>query len=501
MRLPSRLSIVVAVAAFTSACGGDRPGSSVSCQRDRDCPTGQGTCTVNGDCDSGFVCNSQLHSCAQCTFDQQCQGVAGKTHCDGASGTCVACNANIDCVTLVGTGHYCDPGHTCKPGCLHDADCSASTGERCDGATATTPGKCIQCKTNLDCQSTGATACDETSHCVQCAGRTQGAANQFCGSGTPECNLATRTCVACLPANNRSGADCGYPVGPGKLDSHDAKTCDAATSSCVDGCQFDEQCGCVRNGSGDEGNCFRNPDGEHCDPTRTAMKGADGTFRPSLGGCVQCLTNAHCQSRRTSAAGSRCHSDACEPYCDSDAECVLPDAANPGATKQLLCQQTAGHDVQHKTCTECACEVPSAADGTYCEVKLDGSAACAPSGSGNPRVCDKATLLCRKKRQNEQCLTSGECGDVNDPTIGACNPIPGFCAFHSHSGTTAGDTERYCSAAKNLGRCGVPCDDYPNNRCVGTTPCPSGSACSQATNEGSGPGAGQVCVAQSCNYH
>ena len=547
----SRLSLVLAFATFSSAfsCGGTRPSSLGGCQRDRDCPAGQGcvqnsctplpcggcqpdeacgsdgkcapaqgqscanhtcpaafpcngsvcskTCTVDVDCDKGYVCNSQLHSCAQCTFDKQCEGVAGKTHCDGQSGTCVACNANIDCTTAVGTGHYCDVAHTCKAGCLRDADCNASIGETCDGAAGTTPGKCIQCKRDGDCLG-GAPSCDETNHCVQCSGATQAAANSFCGPGgnTPECNLATKTCVGCLPANNQSGLDCGYPLPGGTRDPHVAQTCGPA-NSCVEGCQFDEQCGCVRNSSGAEGDCYRKSLGlEHCDPKRTSMLQADGvTYKPSQGGCVQCVNNAQCAYKRTPRAGSRCTNDSCEPFCDSDADCLLPDAANPGATRQLFCQQTPGHDAQHKTCTECRCDVPGA-DATYCEVNTDGSAACAPA-SGSPRVCDRDTLLCRKKNQGELCLTSGECGNAYDPTVGQCLPTPGFCAFHSHPGSTTGG-ETYCSPSKNVGRCAVPCDDYFTNRCVGGTNCPSGSSCRAATNEASKPI--NSCVPSSCSY-
>ena len=168
--MPSlRRPLAVLACSFLLACGGGRAGAPLQCQRDRDCPVGQGCvasacvplpcagacqpeqacgsdgkcspaqgatcadhtcpstypcngtvcakgCTLNSDCDPGSVCNSQLHSCAQCTFNADCAGVTGKTRCDSTSGVCVACQANIDCVTSVGPDHIC-ANHTCIPGC------------------------------------------------------------------------------------------------------------------------------------------------------------------------------------------------------------------------------------------------------------------------------------------------------------------------------------------------------------------------------------------------
>src|SRR5438132_2340409 len=87
-------------------------GSVVACPTTYPCNSG-GTCakpcTVNADCEAGFVCNSGLKSCTECAFDTQCAGnKAGKTHCDPDHGACVACNVNLDCVKALGTGHFCD---------------------------------------------------------------------------------------------------------------------------------------------------------------------------------------------------------------------------------------------------------------------------------------------------------------------------------------------------------------------------------------------------------
>ncbi len=525
---------------FLFACGGGRPATTPQCQRDRDCPAGQGCinslcaplpcagacqpdqacgsdgtctaaqgascsnhtcpsaypcngtvcakgCTLNSDCDPGSVCNSQLHSCAQCTFNADCAGVTGKTKCDSTSGICVACQANIDCTTSVGPDHICT-NHACVPGCQTDSDCNAGNGEKCDGATQTTPGRCIQCRSNSDC-AVPASACDDTGHCVGCYGTTQAAANLFCGPGSPECDLPSKTCVACLAANNASGLDCGYQ-GTTPPDPHYAQTCNPSTHSCVPGCATDAQCGCPRTASGGlESNCPRFPDQEHCDPARTTMNGAS-----SLGACVQCRTktNSDCAYKVKGTTqyngtygtfnGSRCVSDTCVEGCDADADC-------PG---NRVCHLGASGDANNHKCVECACE-SAGADPTWCDATV-----CQNKGD----VCDVSTLLCRKKRQAEECATSKECGDVNDPTIGQCIPVPGFCVY-SAGQNDPNRTVTTCSSGTSVpfGRCGVSCNDLQQNYCVAGVPCPSGSTCVQATNEGgtqTPPPSGTYCVPASC---
>jgi hypothetical protein len=557
MSMLCRTSTVLALvcSAMLIACGAGHAGSQ-SCRQDKECPAGQGClnnvcaplacggcqpeeacgtdgkcvpaqgascvnhtcppaypcngtvcakpCTVDKDCDIGLVCNSQVHSCAECSFNSQCAAKAGRPVCDtdpsagalaaSGAGLCVACNVNFDCTKALGSGHYCD-GHICKTGCKIDGDCNQSQGEKCD--TSVTPGKCIQCKVSADCaaQGPGAQACDNTGHCVQCYGSTQATANAFCGAGTPECNLANKTCVQCLPANNQSGADCGYLIA-GSMDPHDATTCDPGTFSCVPGCKFDEQCGCPRNGpGGTESNCQRKPDQEHCDPSRTTMVGVTGTTQ---GACVQCYNdNKHCAYKVMGSAqyggayaslnGSRCMNDSCVEGCDTDNDCPSGRICHIG---------TSSSDPNNHKCVECKCDVPGI-DPTWCDTTAAGTAACANDTGGNPRVCDAATLLCRKKRMGEECSKSNECGDTHDPTIGACLPTPAMCVYHSHSGSNVGG-ETYCFAGGLQGRCGVPCDGFFNNSCVqGTASCPPNSSCRQATNEAGAAGA--YCVASKCN--
>jgi hypothetical protein len=512
-------------------------------------------CTLNSDCDPGLTCNSGLKSCTQCTFNADCAGQQGKPVCDtdpsagtaAATGTgvCVQCDVDIDCTKALGSGHFCS-AHACKTGCAADADCNQTAGETCD--TSSTPGKCIQCKTNNDCSSFGAAAgaCDDTNHCVQCWGATQGVANSFCGPGTPECNLTTKACVQCLTANDASGADCGYLVN-GQRDPHDASTCDPGTNSCTcsplvsgcspapyaAGCAGDTQCGCPRNGPGNaEGlcalyphqqQCSGDPDcgagnhcdlgttpgkckdaagnlvftsGERCDKGLTAMPGVTGQ---TLGACVECVTgqNQECEYRVKGSAlytgsfanlnGARCLADNCVEGCDADADCWPDHTTYNGKTCHL------GPGPQNHKCVSCECASPGT-DSTWCYATTnpDGSPRC--SGT---KVCDTGTLSCRLKNQGEQCLHTNECGDPTDPTIGGCIGTGAICVFSSQDGCGTGG-QTYCAAGSQYGRCGIPCTDFCANQCISGTSCPSGSSCRQASSETSGVG-GNVCVANSCN--
>ena len=513
--MPRCSPAVVASLCFAAfACGkGNSPAGS--CQHDFDCPTGESCvsgackslpcggvcarpCTLNSDCDTSLFCNSQLKSCTECAFDSQCAGKTGKPVCDTTSGSCAACNVDFDCVKALGAGHFCD-SHACKAGCNTTADCNAGLGETCDASTA--PGKCIQCHTSSDCAAQGpaASACDETGHCVQCSGASQAAANTFCSSGTPECNLATRTCVGCLPANNQSGLDCGYANGA-TMDPHDAETCDPATFLCTGrgsetkaaGCEFDSQCGCPRTVGGGtvESACSRFPDQEHCDKTRTTMSGVTGA---TLGACVQCTENTHCEykihgttqysGQYAAYDGSRCVADSCVEGCDTDNDCWPDHATSNGKICHL------GNDANNHKCVDCACDEPGA-DPSFCEVNSTGGRACSNTAGGKPRVCDATTLLCRRKHEGESCDASSECGAQVDPVSASeCVAVggtgDGFCAIENN------DSGTFCSATHGApGRCAAFCND--------TCSCVNGSSCHNASDTAGAPN--KACISSKCSY-
>ncbi len=509
------------------------------------CPTGYsctGTicakpCTLDQDCGTGFVCNTGLGKCAQCTFDNQCAGVSGKPRCDSSTGSCVACTQPIDC----SHGTFCDTGsHTCKTGCLVDGDCNVATGEHCSGASGQTPGKCIQCTVATqatDCQAP-TPACDSTGHCVGCVSNNDCAPN----SGLTECDTTSKTCVQCLASNNATGQDCGVIPYSGATvrDPHDVKTCNAA-HSCTDGCQFDTQCGCPLDVHGNETSCQRQPhitcyadsqcqkinaaatcvgtDGhtvagtcmqngntvvvsaEHCDPSLTRL--ADGTT-VSQGACAECVTghNDQCKYRVKGSTqyngafaalnGGRCVNDVCVDGCDSTNDCATG----------LLCHLSAvpSDPLNHK-CVQCSCDGQTVTDNAWC---LDA----ADCGS---QVCDTATLSCRKKRFNETCSQSTECGDTKDPALQQngstdCVPVPAIC-LKEYSSTATGSPDTFCaSPGLPSGRCAIPCNDFNTNQCISGDPqanCPYNTVCRGSNDQGSGgnPGQGKYCVPASCTPH
>lgn len=556
-------ALVLAFAALSAACGGDTPDPG-ACTKSSQCPAGQGCqaghcaplpcggcqadqvcqdsgscaqaqgakcptagcpqgytcnknnvcsipCTLDRDCgDPSLKCNPNTGTCAQCVFDSQCTTIAGKPRCDPASGNCVACLQPIDC----SSGHFCEQStHLCQTGCKQNSDCNLSAGERCTGATASTPGKCVQCTADTDCGGSPSTpACDVPSgRCVGCAG------DKYCNQSSPRCDPVAQLCVQCLPANNASGSDCGYQfVNGGPKDPHNALTCDPTSKSCVPGCETDAQCGCpIDPGTGKPTNCARLHSGGHCDPTLTSMPGVAG---PSEGGCVECKLNIDCKCKVKGAtastpgcdatwpqlgalSGARCLRNAttsygeCKEGCDTNADCPA----------NMLCGP-AGSANAHK-CVECSCNSGNLSpDGTWCNDPVGSNpiGGCAQISATAYKVCDAATLTCRLKREAEQCDSSKECGDTRDPTVGQCVPGAQFCVKNAHAYTPVGAPELYCDPGKVHGRCGIACDDAQTNSCnqgAGTA-CPNNTNCKTATAVDTPPGGlnvGKYCVSNKCN--
>jgi len=533
------------------------------------CPTGypcnsggicSKPCTLNSQCDPGLLCNGDTKSCAQCISNSDCASVKGKPVCDtdgtypaaltaAGQGSCVQCVVDFDCVKALGSGHFCD-AHVCKVGCASNNDCNSALNETCD--TSTTPGKCVQCHTNNDCAAAygqSASVCDDTKHCVQCWGSDQTSANTSCGGGTNECNLTTKTCVQCLPANNASGADCGSLVN-GSMDPHDARTCDPATNSCTcgplvpnctgtyaAGCQTDSQCGCPRNvfpGATEDAcvpmyphqiTCSHDSDcgagnhcvtastnycadaagnaiitsGEHCDPNRNTMPGVTGA---TLGACVDCTNNTHCEYRITNSTlypdssgnhpfaklnGARCVADNCVEGCDADADCY-PNHVSDGSK---ICHLGLSGDPNNHKCVTCNCDNVSA-DGTYCDYLANNTTrACANDSQGRLQVCDHDTLQCRRKREGEVCLADNECGAPmpgSDCQTVSTNFPDGFCVKIYPGDSVSGRPDQWCSPGLQTGRCASFCGD--GCTCVGA------QACGQAEDPQNQQG--MVCVPSSC---
>lgn len=468
------------------------------------CPTGYScsaagnvcnkVCVVDRDCDTGTVCNSG--ACVQCVFDSQCTTVAGKPRCEPTKGQCVACLEPIDCTRALGSGNYCEAStHTCAPGCKVDGDCNLSQGEICNGATATTPGKCVQCRNDGECN-LGAPACDPTGHCVACT------EDKYCTPGAPRCDGTTKTCVKCLPANDASGTDCGYnfpdqPGVPAHMDPHNALVCDATAKQCVVGCKVDANCGCPVKADGKPTDCPRRWTQERCDPNKTAM---DGIVGPTQGACVECNVNADCKClvkgnetkpecvgnpRGGSLNGAQCDAPSakCVVGCDADADCPA----------NRLCSLTGA--TAH-TCVECSCLNKTVYDANlgfagWCNDPSNGFTGCGVASGGVQLVCDADTNACRKKRQSESCSTYLECGDPHDPKTGLCIPNLAICVFSSVP--YAGSPRTYCAPGKNTGRCGIACVDNQTNTCTQDPAyCPTNTQCRSALEDNSH--LGKYCV-------
>jgi hypothetical protein len=504
------------------------------------CPTGfqctaqnlcAKSCQRDAQCGAGLVCNASY--CVECFPDDTkavaCNGVAASTKPWCSGGRCVQCRPNTrDCPS----GGFCNPASSsCVPGCRTSDDCNVGGGEHCEGATASAPGRCVQCSVSptVTASDPGCPfnipgvpdlpACNPDGVCVKCR------ADRFCPVATPHCNVASAasaasafTCVSCLPANDATGLDCGRLATATSTakDPHTGKTCDPGSFTCTTGCRSDAQCGCTADpATGKPIACPRRFLQEKCDPALRSMI-VDGTSTSSIGGCVECTANVDCRCKVQGASatttpscagwpglgglnGARCTKDgngygACTEGCDADADCP----------SGLTCSLSGAN--AHK-CVQCKC--PVGATGAFCDNPaapgVVGGCGLSGGATGVQLVCDTATLLCRLKRQGEPCSASAECGDQGDPTIGACLKGAHFCVKNAHGYTNP--QELYCDPGKATGRCGTACvdNDPAVNSCNGASPparCPSGSLCKTATSIDQPPGGlattGKYCVPDLC---
>ena len=192
-----------------TACGeniGDSCDLDTPCCSGLDCIDGAcgpaclpqgGTCSENGECCGGLVCNADSGTCTACApVNEYCD--AGSLCCGG-----LACDEkNNLCVACAPVNEYCDAGSLCCSGLVCDSRssacvaCSGSIGDRCDSNTL--------CCSGL--------ACDEKNNlCVACA-----PADGYCDAGSLCCGgLACggkNTCVACDKQDCSAGQKCckGY---------------------------------------------------------------------------------------------------------------------------------------------------------------------------------------------------------------------------------------------------------------------------------------------------
>jgi hypothetical protein len=178
-------------------CGGGQPFCDsalgcVACRSDSDCGATSPRC-IEGSC-RACATNSDCGATApSCWADHQCHAACTPTSCpndisicDTASGDCIGCKQNQDCV-------------------------GGQNGAICDTALL----QCVECETNGDCPAT-APHCFLGDHsCVQCF------SNSDCPSAQPICDRQDLRCRSGCTSNS----DCS--------NNQTAKICDTANTTCV----------------------------------------------------------------------------------------------------------------------------------------------------------------------------------------------------------------------------------------------------------------------------
>jgi hypothetical protein len=155
--------------------------------------------------------------------------------------------------------------------------------------------------------------------------------------------------------------------------------------------------------------------------------------------------------------------------------------------------------LNHK-CVQCSCDGQTVTDNAWC---LD------VNDCASGQVCDTATLSCRKKRFNETCSQSTECGDTKDPALSQngstdCLAVPAICLKEYFPPT--GSAIMCQNPGVPAGRCAIPCNDLNGQNCLAGDAqglCPYNTVCRGANDQGSGgnPGSGNYCVPVSCTPH
>lgn len=216
-------------------------------------------CRNNGDCggkDIPGVCREVDGLCVNCEGNAACFPNVSLSRCD-SNGNCAICSDDTDCDLFTSPGlgrRACKPAEGCVE-CVEARHCTGNpNGPICktiDGAgTGSAPiNTCVECRTNLDCQTPGASVCNASNECVPCAADIDCShvdSNGATAGGTQLDVCDAGTCVQCSGSKRLA---CGQFV------------CDAATKTCTtdrparmavacDSCVSDQECAvnarCVR---------------------------------------------------------------------------------------------------------------------------------------------------------------------------------------------------------------------------------------------------------------
>lgn len=369
-----------------------------------ECATTGGDCTTDG-CPEGKVCNPETLACDD------------EVVTPGDGDQCVTCDTAADCAE----GWQCVPvggAQACLRPCTGGGECE--TGWNCfSGVCTPNSFSCTGCA--LDGCGAGLTCNMQTGECVAlatdiCDDCTY---DWECGDGRACHKLgATRVCLdrcdggaGCPAGNCVVNSDSGYSV------CEPAQGCGVDPTECTPACTGDLPY-CVNGGCVE---CITDAD---CDTSCNVALGVCETtgecvaptpyFNSTLGKCVQCLNNTQCGNGSCNTATGVCEGDVCATCVDPYPACALVggDYYCVQCTDDSYCG-TGG------TCNleTYSCEGGTVIPGDACESDAD----CDPGITGFDLACDVDSGLCYDK--------GGACDDVTAYCVGGYDCLSFFEAF------------------------------------------------------------------------
>lgn len=414
------------------------------CGKDSDCKQPTPACnTTSGACvectDAAKHCGPGAkcvkNACVSCTKDSECtRPNSTPAYIPGSTQICLTakcadgCRANTDCAL----GNICK-ANKCVEGCVSNRDCPTNS--------ACQAGKCVRtCGSNRECfNSNNERVCDTTARkCVQCRsnGDCQRYYGQSFGRQRPVCDTKTNTCgcgknTDCRTASNavRGVCDTSKKICLGCKGDTDCRRGFICNKSnvCIAGCRTDNECvrGTVCNTNTNK--CTQCNTNKDCSaPTPACDK---------FGRCVGCLTDKDC------AAGNKCDATSLTCYkpgskeqcqsCSQNSDCrtgynCTTARFNSGRSEKV-CTKKCNQDSDCPQGMSCGsffnprlqgvCYPRSSNSNKSCKAVVDQGKTCtASSGCGLPGVNDSScstiqggvcVILCTN---NNQCSTGYKCG-------------------------------------------------------------------------------------------
>jgi hypothetical protein len=286
-------------------------------------------CIDNVDCggkDIPGLCREADGLCVNCETNAECFPNASLSRCD-SNGNCGICSVDTDCAlfTAPAPGRLaCKVGEGCVE-CVTEDHCAANTAApHCKvidtGASAgdAAVNTCVQCRSNTDCTTPGASVCSNNA-CVPCTdgvdagcshidsnGATAGGALGVCDAGTcVQCTGARRTACGANVCNSSTKVCTTFPVGSAEL-------CETCVSDAH--CATTERCATQLFGATNLGS--------FCFPIGTGGAGTACNLTPysqlAVSTTIDGVSANLCTLRRTTCAGL---ADVASQSCDADADC------------------------------------------------------------------------------------------------------------------------------------------------------------------------------------